>query len=130
MDRRDPAFGSSVFLIQQLPIPMLTRRISWFDEESLALRLVARHQHQNSSGLIDTRQVKQIAVLSKLIVDIAGVVLFLRAPQNQDGVVPKSFHEACAASLQIIGQLTGKSRQKKRKGHRRQTQKLKQSGPH
>ena len=84
--------------------PMLLRRIPLLDEQNLAPRRVAGHQHQDRVLLRQTGQVVQVAVLPVFVVDVERVALRRRAPEDQHRVGAETFHHARAARLEIVAE--------------------------
>ena len=87
--------------------PLLSCRVAILDEQQLAPRLVARHQHEDGAFLRQARQVIEVAVLAVLVIDVERVPLRWRAPQDQHRVGPELFHHARSPRLEVVGELAG-----------------------
>ena len=90
---------------QQASVPVLPFRIPLGDEEDLAPRGVARHQHEDRVLLEQAGQVIEVAVLPVLVVDVERVVALGGAEQHGHRVGPEALHHARAAGRQVVAEL-------------------------
>ncbi len=109
---------------------MLPDRIPILDEEDLAPRGVAGHQHEDRLLFGHAGEVIEVAVLAVLVAHVERVVPHRRAEEDQHRVGPETLHHACTSGLQVVAVLAGARGRRRDQHHEREHGEPRGSGPH
>ena len=106
-DRHDAALCRGFRRREAVTVPVFTAGISFANEQDLAARHVARHDHEDRLLLIDSGQIEQVAVLPVLVFHVVRVHANWRAPEDRQRVRRELFHHTCATCFEVVLKRTG-----------------------
>jgi hypothetical protein len=83
-------------------VPGFARRVAIPHEEDVLGLLASGNQHRHSLGLVETRQVVEVAVGAIVVVDVAVALLLGRGRQDRDGALAHGLHQVPAAAGVLV----------------------------